>query len=118
MASLGLGKHILLVRNLDLLKVLLNLRLTLRRPLECIAASTKRPLMTLTASDIGVDPDDIESNLAQQFRTAKSWGAVLLIDEADIFMERRTSSDLVRNSLVAGNIATRPMPWYMQHMLN
>ncbi|KAF4484031.1 hypothetical protein CGGC5_v008297 [Colletotrichum fructicola Nara gc5] len=30
------------------------------------------------------------------------WGAVLLIDEADVFMERRTTSDLVRNSLVAG----------------
>ncbi|KAK2049546.1 hypothetical protein LZ31DRAFT_456667, partial [Colletotrichum somersetense] len=28
--------------------------------------------------------------------------AVLLIDEADVFMERRTMSDLTRNSLVAG----------------
>lgn len=70
---------------------------------ECIAAYAKRPLMTLTVSDIGTNPAYIEQNLAHQFRTAKSWGAVLLIDEADVFMERRTSSNLVRNSLVAGN---------------
>ncbi|KAK6222788.1 hypothetical protein LQW54_000597 [Pestalotiopsis sp. IQ-011] len=69
---------------------------------ECIAAYAKRPLMTLTASDIGTNPSYIEYNLTRHFRTAKSWGAILLIDEADVFMERRTSSDLVRNSLVAG----------------
>ncbi|KAJ0282559.1 hypothetical protein COL940_005112 [Colletotrichum noveboracense] len=32
-----------------------------------------------------------------------NWGAVLLIDEADVFMERRSTSDLTRNSLVAGS---------------
>ncbi|KAF3023745.1 hypothetical protein E8E14_014231 [Neopestalotiopsis sp. 37M] len=69
---------------------------------ECIAAYAKRPLMTLTASDIGTIPTYIETNLTHHFRRAKSWGAVLLIDEADVFMERRTSSDLERNSLVAG----------------
>lgn len=58
--------------------------------------------MTLTSSDIGTDPESIEWRLTNKFRTAKSWGAILLIDEADVFMERRTSSDLVRNSLVAG----------------
>lgn len=36
---------------------------------------------------------------------AKSWGAVLLIDEADVFMERRSTADLVRNSLVAGQFS-------------
>lgn len=69
---------------------------------ECIAAFTKRPLMVLTSSDIGTDPKSIEVNLTRNFKTAKSWGAVLLIDEADVFMERRSTADLVRNSLVAG----------------
>ncbi|KAK2601173.1 hypothetical protein N8I77_010642 [Diaporthe amygdali] len=53
-------------------------------------------------SDIGTDPSFIELNLTKHFKTATSWGAVLLIDEADVFMERRGSADLVRNSLVAG----------------
>ncbi|KAI0514731.1 P-loop containing nucleoside triphosphate hydrolase protein [Xylaria bambusicola] len=69
---------------------------------ECIAAFTKRPLMVLTPSDIGTDPASIELNLTKNFKRAKSWGAVLLIDEADVFMERRSVADLVRNSLVAG----------------
>jgi hypothetical protein len=68
---------------------------------ECIAAFTKRPLMVLTTSDIGTDPQEVEGNLIKHFKTAKSWNAVLLIDEADVFMERRSALDLVRNNLVA-----------------
>ncbi|KAI5926623.1 P-loop containing nucleoside triphosphate hydrolase protein [Camillea tinctor] len=69
---------------------------------ECIAAFTKRPLMVLTSSDIGTRPEEAEANLTRSFKTAKSWGAVMLIDEADVFMERRSTTNLVRNSLVAG----------------
>jgi hypothetical protein len=58
--------------------------------------------MVLTSSDIGTSPERVEEILMQQFKTASSWGAVLLIDEADIFMERRSTNDLNRNSLVAG----------------
>lgn len=58
--------------------------------------------MVLTSSDIGTEPRDVESNLTANFKRAMNWGAVLLIDEADVFMERRTTSDLTRNSLVAG----------------
>ncbi|KAH7150281.1 hypothetical protein B0J13DRAFT_549867 [Dactylonectria estremocensis] len=68
---------------------------------ECIAAFTRRPLMILTPSDIGTTVDDVEANLTKNFKTARSWGAVLLIDEADVFMEQRTAADLVRNGLVA-----------------
>ncbi|KAK1831670.1 hypothetical protein QBC39DRAFT_350605 [Podospora conica] len=69
---------------------------------ECIAASTRRPLQVITSSDIGTTPDVVESNLTRIFKTAVSWNTVLLIDEADVFMERRTTADLTRNSLVAG----------------
>ncbi|KAI8192229.1 ATPase family AAA domain-containing protein 3-B [Colletotrichum sp. SAR 10_77] len=72
------------------------------RTWECIAEFTRRPLMVLTSSDIGTEPRDVESNLTANFKRAMNWGAVLLIDEADVFMERRTTSDLTRNSLVAG----------------
>ncbi|KAJ9142057.1 ATPase (AAA) domain protein [Pleurostoma richardsiae] len=69
---------------------------------ECIAEFTRRPLMVLTCSDIGTNPGTVEVNLTRSFKTARSWGAVLLIDEADVFMERRGPADLERNSLVAG----------------
>lgn len=69
---------------------------------ECIAQYTKRPLLSLTTADIGVDPSSAERSLTFWFNTAKLWDAILLIDEADIFMERRENMDLGRNSLVSG----------------
>ncbi|KAK4167749.1 ATPase [Cladorrhinum sp. PSN259] len=68
---------------------------------ECIAAFTRRPLMVLTSSDIGTLPSQVEIKLTKMFKTAMSWDAVLLIDEADVFMERRTATNLERNTLVA-----------------
>ena len=71
---------------------------------ECIAEYAKRPLMTLTCSDIGTEPRDVEQNLEKKFKLAKKWGAIMLIDEADIYLERRHQTDLARNSLVAGEL--------------
>lgn len=76
--------------------------------LECIAAFTRRPLMVLTPSDVGNTPGDVEVNLTKMFKRAVSWGAVLLVDEADVFMERRSTSDLARNSLVASKLKSLP----------
>jgi len=59
--------------------------------------------MILTSSDIGADPEKVEKNLSDGFKTASDWGAVLLIDEADVFMEERSTNDLNRNCLVAGS---------------
>ncbi|OAL07049.1 P-loop containing nucleoside triphosphate hydrolase protein [Phaeosphaeriaceae sp. SRC1lsM3a] len=77
---------------------------------ECIAANAERPLLTVTCADIGTDPQQIEDNLVRFFKRAKAWNAILLIDEADIFMEHRRVQDLERNSLVAGFL--RAMEYY------
>jgi hypothetical protein len=61
--------------------------------------------MVLTPSDIGTNPATVEVNLTTNFKMAKSWDALLLIDEADVFMERRSTNDLTRNSLVAGKLS-------------
>jgi hypothetical protein len=39
------------------------------------------------------------------FRLAQAWGCVLLLDEADVFLAQRTSSDLERNAVVSGKYA-------------
>jgi hypothetical protein len=57
--------------------------------------------MVLTTTDIGARPEDVEENLARNFKVAKNWNAVLLIDEADVFVANRTIEDLHRSSLVA-----------------
>ena len=62
--------------------------------------------MILTSSDIGTNSEKIEDILTEKFKTAKKWEAILLIDEADIFMERRSTNDLERNTLVAGKYST------------
>lgn len=56
----------------------------------------------MTCSDIGVKPDVIEKKLLSWFNLAEMWGCILLIDEADIYMEQRQVQDLERNHLVAG----------------
>jgi len=69
---------------------------------ECIADYTERPLLSLTCSDIGVKPDVVEGNLLKWFKLAEYWGSIILIDEADIYMEQRQVQDVERNHLVAG----------------
>ena len=44
----------------------------------------------------------LEKELSKWFRIAEDWEAVMLLDEADIFLEKRLDADLKRNSLVSG----------------
>ena len=70
---------------------------------ESVASLTGKPLFAVTPSDIGLDPADVECNLEALFQLAARWRAVLLLDEADVFLESRSgqSSDLTRNALVS-----------------
>ena len=68
---------------------------------ECVAEFVQRPLLSLGCSDLGVQSDEIEQRMMSFFKKAKLWGAVLLLDEADIYLEQRTARDLDRNCLVA-----------------
>lgn len=68
---------------------------------ECIAHTMQRPLLSITCADIGVDPPTVEKQLLRWFNIARLWNAVLLIDEADIYFEKRETQDLARNNLVA-----------------
>lgn len=58
-------------------------------------------MLSLTCGDIGTVEKTAEENLSQWFRLAEIWGAVMLIDEADVYLEKRATSDLSRNSLVS-----------------
>ena len=69
---------------------------------ECIADLYERPLYSVTSGDIGTNPEDIERKLHQIFHYAVSWNAVLLLDEADVFLAERNLENLVRNALVSG----------------
>jgi SpoVK/Ycf46/Vps4 family AAA+-type ATPase len=68
---------------------------------EYTAMQIRRPLLALTIADIGSGESSIENELTSWFYLAERWKAVLLIDEADIFLERRKHTDFARNGLVS-----------------
>jgi hypothetical protein len=66
-----------------------------------VAEYTRRPLLSITAADLGHDTDLLENNLLRFFRNADKWDAIVLLDEADIYLERRSTNELRRNSIVS-----------------
>ncbi|KAH8175289.1 ATPase family associated with various cellular activities (AAA) domain-containing protein [Sarocladium implicatum] len=70
---------------------------------ESVAKASGKPLLSVTVADIGLDPEKVEQNLGHVFRLAASWEAIILFDEADVFLESRSSetASLQRNSLVS-----------------
>ena len=68
---------------------------------EGIAELLKCPLYMVSAGELGTDPARLEHELQKILDIAHSWGAVLLLDEADVFLERREIHDIHRNALVS-----------------
>ncbi|KAI7286662.1 hypothetical protein KC345_g991 [Hortaea werneckii] len=68
---------------------------------EGISEWLRRPLISLTVADIGTTETRVEQELMKWFDLAEAWNAVLLVDEADIFLEQRKNRDLSRNGLVS-----------------
>lgn len=67
---------------------------------EATAELLKRPLYMVSVGELGVEPKELEENLRKILDMASTWNAVVLIDEADIFLEARTERDIVRNAMV------------------
>jgi ATPase family protein associated with various cellular activities (AAA) len=67
---------------------------------EAIAEVLHRPLYYVTMGELGVTPDDLEARLTDVMDLCAEWNALAVLDEADVFLETRSSSDLVRNAMV------------------
>lgn len=68
---------------------------------EAVADKTRRPLYYLKAEDLGTDAAVLGPRLKTAFEMATDWIAVILLDEADVFMAERSSKDIARNELVS-----------------
>lgn len=68
---------------------------------ESVAEIAKKPLYRVTCGDIGTKPEDVEKYLESVLYLGKMWDCVVLLDEADVFLEQRTLMDLERNALVS-----------------
>ncbi len=67
---------------------------------EAIAEELQRPLYSISVGELGTNPDSLEKTLRRILDVATVWNAVLLLDEADIFLEERDEKDIVRNAMV------------------
>ncbi|KAI9333464.1 P-loop containing nucleoside triphosphate hydrolase protein [Obelidium mucronatum] len=67
---------------------------------ESVAEHLHRPLYSVSAGELGTDVVSLERKLSEILEVASVWSAVILIDEADIFLEGRSENDIHRNALV------------------
>jgi len=66
---------------------------------EVFAESEQRALYSVQCSQLGTDPEELEDALLKVFARANRWNAVLLLDEADVYVHER-GDDLLQNSIV------------------
>jgi DNA replication protein DnaC len=67
---------------------------------EAIAELLKKPLYVVTAGDLGITAAEVEKTLGSVLELCQTWDALVLIDEADVFLEARNSTEIERNALV------------------
>jgi len=58
-------------------------------------------ILQISAGELGIEAEKLEKQLSVIFQIANQWDAILLLDEADVFLERRSSQNLHRNGLVS-----------------
>jgi len=68
---------------------------------ESVAEEMKVPLYMMSAGDLGSDPRKVENRLQDILEMCTRWNSVLLLDEADVFLEQRSLHELERNKLVS-----------------
>ncbi|KAF3017117.1 hypothetical protein E8E14_009351 [Neopestalotiopsis sp. 37M] len=77
---------------------------------ESVAEIARKPLYPVTCGDIGTEPEAVEKYLDSVFHLGKIWDCVVLLDEAEVFLEQRTLNDLKRNALVS--VFLRTLEYY------
>ena len=68
---------------------------------ESVAEIAEKPLYRVTCGDIGTDAESVEKYLESVLLIGTIWECVVLLDEADVFLEERQVTDLARNALVS-----------------
>jgi SpoVK/Ycf46/Vps4 family AAA+-type ATPase len=68
---------------------------------ESIAEYLRCPLYAVSSGELGTSAAQLERDLNRIMDITHSWGAILLLDEADVFLEARQPHDIHRNALVS-----------------
>jgi hypothetical protein len=67
---------------------------------EAVAELLHKPLYAVGVGELGTNTDSLEKRLRNILDVAVIWDAVLLLDEADIFLEERDDHNVTRNAMV------------------
>ncbi|KAA1252989.1 ATP-binding protein [Vibrio cholerae] len=67
---------------------------------EVYAECVQKPLYSVHAGQLGIKPEEIESRLDKILDNAEKWKAILLLDEADVYIRRR-DNDMSHSAIVA-----------------
>lgn len=67
---------------------------------EVYAESAEKALYSIQCSQLGLTAETIEKTLLNCFKRAKRWGAVMLLDEADVYIHKR--GDSIRQNAIVG----------------
>jgi hypothetical protein len=67
---------------------------------EVFAEASEKPLYSIQAAQLGISADSVEKNLTQFLSRASRWGAIALIDEADVYIQTR-DRNMEHNAIVA-----------------
>ncbi|KAK6066828.1 hypothetical protein SCUP234_11884, partial [Seiridium cupressi] len=67
---------------------------------ERVAEITEKPLYPVTCGDVGTKAEAVETYLESVFHLGKLWGCIVLLDEADAFLEQSSLENQDRTALV------------------
>ena len=68
---------------------------------EAVSQLTRKPLYTVSAGELGEKPQEVDEKLTMILALAVTWDAVVLLDEADVFLQTRDDNNITRNALVS-----------------
>jgi hypothetical protein len=67
---------------------------------EVYSETIEKPLYLVHSGQLGTNPEKIDEKLSVILERAKRWGAILLLDEADVYIRKRDNS-MDHNAIVA-----------------
>ncbi|KAM0252157.1 hypothetical protein ACHAQJ_007815 [Trichoderma viride] len=77
---------------------------------EAVAEVAKRPLIVVSSGEMGSNVVTVERSLKAEIDLAEAWNAVLLLDEADVFMAERDDAHIERNTVTS--VFLRELEYY------
>ncbi|KAF8241487.1 P-loop containing nucleoside triphosphate hydrolase protein [Wilcoxina mikolae CBS 423.85] len=68
---------------------------------ETISEHSQRPLYVVTSGELTIEAATMEKQMQKIFRVGEKWRAIVLIDEADVMMSKRSAGTLETNAIVS-----------------